>query len=265
MSPPLTTVALPGSAAYFCPMTNDQPLVPAVVVVHGALGSAGQMAPLVQALGAQRRYAEVQALELPGHGDTPLPPETPFSMETFARAIGEQINRSGLRRPVVVGYSMGGYAALLLEHLRPGTLGGILTLGTMLHWTPEVARAASARLNPDVMRAKVPAFASALEQRHAGAGGWETNVSRTASLLQALGEHPPLTHETLASIGCPVHLLVGDRDDSVTLDETVRAASHIPHARASLLPDTPHPIEKVSLELLTREVSDLAKVLSQGT
>lgn len=220
------------------------------------------MAPLVDALTGQRRFAEVRALELPGHGDTPLAAGTHFSMETFARAIGEQIARDALCRPVVVGYSMGGYAALFLEHRAPGTLGGILTLGTKLHWTPDVARTASARLDPDVLRAKVPAFATALAQRHAGCGGWEGNISRTASLLRALGDQPPLTPEVFATIGCPVHLLVGDRDDSVTLDETVRAASHLPRARASLLPDTPHPIEKVRLDLVAREVSDLANVIA---
>ena len=48
----------------------------------------------------------------------------------------------------------------------------------------------------------------------------------------------------------------------ISLEEASRAASHLPHARAALLPDTPHPIEKVTLDLITREVSDLASHLA---
>jgi pimeloyl-ACP methyl ester carboxylesterase len=245
-------------------MSTPTPLVPAVVVVHGALGSAHQMAPVADALRAQRRFAAVVNAELPGHGHTPLPNDGRFSMTTFARAIGDVIAREGLHRPLVFGYSMGGYAALLLEHLAPGTIGGVVTFGTMLHWTPDTAARAASRLDANVLRSKVPAFAALLAERHEQAGGWELVLERTAALLRELGDAPPLTDAVLARVHCPVHLLVGDRDDSVTFEETTRAASHLPRARASLLPDTPHPIEKVSLPQLTQEVSDLAHQLAQG-
>lgn len=243
-------------------MSNAQPLVPSVVVVHGALGSAEQLRPLADTLRAQRRYASVSTVELPGHGRTPLAEGVPFVMTSFAMALQAHIHHERLERPLVFGYSMGGYAALLLEHLAPGTVGGIVTLGTMLHWTPATASRAAARLDASTMRAKVPAFAALLAERHELAGGWEQLISRTATLLRGLGDDPPLADATLTGIHCPVHLLVGDRDDSVTLEEATRAASHLPHARASMLPDTPHPIEKVSLALVAQEISDLASLLS---
>lgn len=257
-------VAQVTTAGYLCRMSSEQPLVPVVMVVHGALGSSCQMAPVVKALLAARRFADVIPVELPGHGETPLEPGAPFTMETFAHAIGSAIARANVPRPLVFGYSMGGYAALLLEQLHPDTVGGIVTLGTMLQWSPDVAARAAARLDPHVLRDKVPAFASVLQARHASAGGWELVLTRTAELLRQLGDHPPLTSSSLAGITCPVHLLVGDRDDSVTLDETMRAASCMPRARASRLPDTPHPIEKVSLSTITREVTDLASRISNG-
>ncbi|GAB1341997.1 alpha/beta fold hydrolase [Gemmatimonas sp.] len=243
-------------------MANAQPLVPAVVVVHGALGSAEQLRPLADTLRAQQRYASVTTIELPGHGRTPLDEGVPFMMTSFAMALQAHIHHERLERPIVFGYSMGGYAALLLEHLAPGTVGGIVTLGTMLHWTPDTANKAASRLNATLMKDKVPAFAAMLAERHEQAGGWEQLVDRTATLLRALGDAPPLTDRILTGIHCPVHLLVGDRDDSVTLEETTRAASHLPHARASMLHDTPHPIEKVSLAHVAQEVSDLASLLT---
>lgn len=243
-------------------MPTPQPLVPDVLVVHGALGSARQMAPLVERLRAGQRFASVTAIELPGHGDTPLPDPHRFSMMGFADAIAEAIAAASLNRPLVFGYSMGGYAALLLACTTPDLIGGIVTLGTMLQWTPAVATRAASRLDAASIREKVPAFAATLEERHAASGGWEQVVSRTAALLQALGDAPPLDAHRLSRIQCPVHLLVGDRDDSVTFDETVRVASQMPGARASLLHDTPHPIERVSLDVITREMSDLASLLS---
>jgi pimeloyl-ACP methyl ester carboxylesterase len=245
-------------------MTAATPLVPAVVVVHGALGSARQMAPVVEALRALRRFADVVPVELPGHGETALAAGQPFDMTVLADALGEAIAHAGITRPLVFGYSMGGYAALVRELRAPGTIGGVVTLGTMLHWTPAIAARAAARLDANLIREKVPAFAATLAERHLGAGGWDTVLAHTARLLRQLGDAPVLTDETLALIHCPVHLLVGDRDDSVSLEETAHAASRLPHARASLLADTPHPIEKVDVALIAREVSDLAQRLSTG-
>ncbi|AMW04501.1 alpha/beta fold hydrolase [Gemmatimonas phototrophica] len=245
-------------------MTSPQPLVPSVIVLHGALGSAEQMRPVAEALQAQRQYASVLNLELPGHGRTELPAGLLFSMRTFAMALQEYVHAKALVRPVVFGYSMGGYVALLLEHLAPGTIGGIVTLGTMLHWTPTIAQQAAARLNSEVIRAKVPAYAELLAARHMHAGGWELLLERTASMLCELGEQPLLTRETLGAVHCPVHLLVGGRDDSVSLEDATTAASHLPRARASLLPDIPHPIEKVDLAVVAREVSDLTAQLTAG-
>lgn len=62
------------------------------------------------------------SVELPGHGDTPVAPDARFDMTTLAQAIGAHITRAAVTKPLVFGYSMGGYAALWLEHLSPGTV-----------------------------------------------------------------------------------------------------------------------------------------------
>lgn len=234
---------------------------PDLLLVHGALGSAAQLAPVAQAFTNTRAYRSVQTIELPGHGASPLAPGQGFDMPTFAEALADEIRARDVQRPLVFGYSMGGYVALLLAAQRPGLLAGIVTLGTMLHWTPDVAAGAVRRLDPAVLRVKVPAFAALLEARHAQAGGWEAVLGHTAALLNGLGASPPLTDAVLRTVPCPVHLLLGDRDDSVSLEDATRAATHLPHARASLLADTPHPIEQVPLEALVRAVGETAAVL----
>ncbi|WP_411279168.1 alpha/beta fold hydrolase [Gemmatimonas sp.] len=234
---------------------------PPIVLIHGALGGAAQMLPIADALSAQ---GDVHCLELPGHGDTPLPDGAPFSMTTFAGALRDDIARRGWQQPLVFGYSMGGYVALLLESRSPGMLGGIVTLGTKFEWTPEIAVAAASRLDASVLRAKVPAFADQLRGRHAGAGGWERVLARTTQLLTDLGSDPLLTAPTLAAVQIPVRVGVGSRDDTVTDGEAARLAALLPHASLHVLHDVPHPIERVPASLVVDLFRDLVRDLPRS-
>jgi len=222
---------------------------PAVLVVHGALGDAEQLRSLADALG---EVGSVHRVELPGHGRTPLPSGADFGMALFAGTIGEaaQRYRVGDRPPICFGYSMGGYAALVLASTSPGALGGIVTLGTKFEWTPALAAVAAARLDASLLQAKVPAFAEQLRQRHEGAGGWELMLGRTAQLLVDLGAAPLLTPHSLANIRIPVRLAVGSRDDTVTVHEVEQVAPLLPQATMHVLRDVPHPIERVPMHLL---------------
>jgi pimeloyl-ACP methyl ester carboxylesterase len=234
-----------------------------ILVVHGALGSAAQMQPVAEAL---RTLGNVVVVELPGHGDTPLPEDTSFGMGTFADAIAAEVARlesaagdAGMPvlAPVVFGYSMGGYAALALEARDPGRLAGIVTLGTKFEWTPEIAEKESSRLDPTAIAAKVPRFAETLAARHAGAGGWEIVLLRTAALLRDLGDSPLLNASALAGIGIPVCIAVGSRDDTVGAEDSARVARSMRSAVTVIVDDAPHPIERVSPDAIRSLVRDL--------
>jgi pimeloyl-ACP methyl ester carboxylesterase len=212
------------------------------------------MAPVVEVL---RALGRVAAVELPGHGATPLPTDAPFSIDSFSATLAVAARLHGDPPPVVFGHSMGGYVALALEAHAPGTFAGIVTLGTKFEWTPESAAREVQRLDPAVMGAKVPRFAQALKARHAGAGGWELVVQRTASLLTAIGASPVLTDEMLARVQVPVRLAVGTEDDTVGAHETARTAARMPNAEMVLLDATPHAIERVPLEPLVELVGSL--------
>jgi pimeloyl-ACP methyl ester carboxylesterase len=211
-----------------------------VVILHGALGSAAQMAPVAAAFDAPWQPVLV---ELPGHGATPLG-AVPFTIEGFAAWLGDELLARGLHQPVVFGYSMGGYVALALEVAAPGTFAAVVTLGTKFDWTPEGAARDAGRLDPVRLAAKVPQFAAELAARHGGAGGWERVLPDTAILLRVLGAAPPLTPEALARVRIPVIVSVGENDDTVSVDETQSAASAL-SGRAVILPGVPHPIERV--------------------
>src|SRR5262245_65815367 len=97
---------------------------------------------------------------------------------------------AGITRAPFFGYSMGGYVALYLALHRPERVDRVATLGTKLRWDPQTAERDAARLDPQVIRAKVPRFADTLAARHEQAGGGESVLARTAEVLQPLGEDP---------------------------------------------------------------------------
>ena len=81
-------------------------------------------------------------------------------------------------------------------------------------------------------------------------------LRETAGLLRELGARPPLTADVLAGIACPVRLAVGDRDATVTLEETRDAMRALPRGTLEVLPGTPHPFERVPLGRLAWSIGE---------
>lgn len=225
----------------------------ALVLLHGALGAADQMAPLRARLDLD---APIVVPDLPGHGARADAADGAWTMDAFADDVRARIAEAGCARAVVFGYSMGGYVALHLAAIAPDVVRAVGTLGTKLAWTPEVAAREVRQLDPAAIRAKVPRFADLLAGRH-GDERWETVLAGTAALLRALGERPRVTPASLATISCPVRLAVGDRDATVTLDETRGAIAALAHGELEVLPGTGHPFERAPLDRIALSVREL--------
>jgi pimeloyl-ACP methyl ester carboxylesterase len=214
-----------------------------LILLHGALGAPAQLQPLA---GALAPHYDIHIPALPGHAGMK---EEHFGIPFFSGFLKSYIQEKGLDNPLVFGYSMGGYVALYSESRWPGLLGGIATLATKLAWDPQSAAKESRMLQPEIMKEKVPAFVATLQQRHAPLD-WKEVVTNTATMMQELGGAPLLGEDEFVKLDLPVFLLLGDRDNMVTLDETLTAYRTIPGAQLALLPGTSHPIEKVDPELL---------------
>jgi len=113
-----------------------------------------------------------------------------------------------------------------------------------------VARWPPGRLDPNAIRAKVPGFANTLAIRHENAGGWEAVLTQTADLLRELGDHPLLSDRNLARIRQRVRVIVGDRDNTVSVEESAAVAGALGAGSLTVLPNTSHPIEQVDLAKL---------------
>lgn len=216
-----------------------------LLLLHGAIGSQDQLVPLKEEL---KPYFDIHCFNFPGHGGDDCAES--FSMHAFTKATVAYCEKHELKEPLVFGYSMGGYVALLIESQYPGTFKKIVTLGTKYEWSEDISAKEIKMLRPDVIEQKVPAFAQQLANRH-GNTHWKDVLHKTASMLLDLGKHPLLTASALQKVSCPTMLLLGDKDNMVSQDETQDAANHLSHGQFQLIPNTPHPIEQVDVSVLS--------------
>jgi pimeloyl-ACP methyl ester carboxylesterase len=85
---------------------------PPLVLLHG-IGSRWQVWQPV--LGRLEAHREVVACDLPGFGDSPMPPPgTPAGIDSLTELTARFLDRLGLDRPHVAGNSLGGWIALEL-------------------------------------------------------------------------------------------------------------------------------------------------------
>lgn len=224
-----------------------------LLLLHGALGAASLFDPLKEKLAGRR---EVYSVNFPGHGGRAF--EGAFSVTAFAEDVLRFMKEKQLGKADIFGFSMGGYVALWLAAKHPDKIGGIFTLGTKFAWSPGTAAHEANFLNPQKIKEKVPQFAAALEKRHAPQN-WELLLQQTAALMEQLGREPLLTPEVLRNIQHPVRIGLGEQDNMVTHEESSQAADALPNGRLVMLPDTPHPVEKVNPETLA------ACILQTGT
>ena len=94
---------------------------PPLVIQHGLFGSARNWATLAKALAATRRVIAVDARN---HGRSPWHDRMDYP--AMAGDLRELIEGEGLGRPVVLGHSMGGKAAMALALTAPESVGALI-------------------------------------------------------------------------------------------------------------------------------------------
>ena len=220
-----------------------------ILLLHGALGAADQLQPLKAAL--TDKY-HVHTLNFKGHGGEQDAEK--FTIELFAAQVLHYLDQHGIEKANLFGYSMGGYAALYLAKHHPQRIHKIFTLATKFLWTPAIAQQEIKMLNAEKIAEKLPAFAQALENRHAP-NDWKKLLQKTAELMVSLGDHSPLTDLDFEQLELPVLIGIGDKDTMVTLEETIQVYRKLKNANLIVLPKTQHPIEKVNLEKLADAIA----------
>lgn len=222
-----------------------------LLLLHGALGHPGYFDFIKEALAAE--YL-VHTPVFEGHAGFRQGDEA-ISMAAYVAQIEKYCEEHDLRQVAIFGYSMGGYAGLCYAAQFPERVTAVMTLATKLNWSPEIAAREAKMLDPVTIKEKVPKFAAYLSSVH-GAAHWEKLCRDIAGLLKDLGEHPLLGAQEYAAIKAKAQLMVGDKDNMVSVEETMAAVKQIEQANFAVLPDTIHPFEKINQELLLRLMRD---------
>ena len=133
-----------------------------ILLLHGALGRSEDLDSLTTALG--KTGYQIHRLCFSGHGGAGF--SNSFGVEQFSQELEDFILTKNISNCIVFGYSMGGFVALHTASRKPGLIGKIITLGTKFDWSTETLAKELRMLNPDLLLAKVPAFAETLIKKH---------------------------------------------------------------------------------------------------
>lgn len=223
-----------------------------LIILHGALGAQIQFEELIPKL---TPHFKVHTFDFDGHGSKSNA-EDEFSIELFARNLKDFLEEHNLHKPLVFGYSMGGYVALKLESLEASTFEKIVTLGTKFDWNRESSEKEAGMLNAEKIEEKIPAFANYLKSLH-GENEWKTVLQKTAKMMLELGKKPSLRAYDFHHIQIPVQLLRGSNDTMVTKNETVNVKELLANGAYQEMIDWVHPINQVSSEELAQQLLSL--------
>jgi pimeloyl-ACP methyl ester carboxylesterase len=205
-----------------------------LILIHGALGTAEELKPLVPYL--ENHYA-VHLYELPGHGERAGESEK-FKLNELEKDFRSFIQKMG--DCVVFGFSLGGYLALQAAMHGEKRIKGIVTLGTKVKWSPEEAEKEVRNLDVQFLEEKAAPFYTYLSELH---GDHLVELCRhTAAFMRELGDQPTLTTETVTDISIPVRMGRGGKDRMVDAESTCTLVEAIPHAEYIEIPSFPHPL-----------------------
>ena len=212
---------------------------PCVLALHGWRRSHADFAPVLGAgLSGPSGPVAAVALDLPGFGASPEPPEAWGSPE-YAAALDEVLEAMAL--PVVVlGHSFGGRVAVHLAARRPEAVRALVLTGVPLVRLGHAPRpAVGYRWVRALARAGLvgPAGLEAARERY---GSEDYRAARGVVrevLVRVLAER---YEEPLGRLTCPVDLVFGENDPVTPPAIGEAAARLLPSARCTVLPGVGH-------------------------
>lgn len=225
---------------------------PPVLMLHGNGEEHGIFGPVIDAVCASGRA--VIALDSRAQGQSTRGAARPLTYELMAADAIEACARLGVPEAHVLGFSDGGILGLLLARDWGEHVLSLTALGANL--TPS----GLPKEDTDWM-----AYAAAENRRWAAEGHEGATLedgtpvpspaesAQIAELLQLMVENPQIDAASLASVSCPVTVMVGEFDE-ILPEETERIVAAIPGARKVVEPGVDHNLPKMAPAAVAREL-----------
>jgi pimeloyl-ACP methyl ester carboxylesterase len=220
-----------------------------LVVLHGANGSAADLAPLLQRLGTDR---PVFALDMVGHGGRPVPDQ--LTLADLVEDVRAQLDAQGVGPAHWFGYSVGGLVALKIAAREPDRFLSLATLTAKIVYDQAAISHAVHLADPDRVGRANPDRPDVLRRMHAPQD-WMHVLDTVRRMFLGFADAPPITEAELARIGTPV-LALGAMEDPIVPAAEVRSLVRLlPRATAALFPGTAHPIARAPLDTIVRTLA----------
>ena len=194
---------------------------PTILALHYWAGAGHEFDAVRALLPPEARFF---APDLPGFGEQPIPVGFDYSVAAYADWVAAYIAENKLDNYVLVGHSMGGKIALALADRRPAGLQRLVLLSPSPP-TPEpisdADRAASMAAWAKPFEAKktyakiVKLPLSVAQHRQVVADNLRTTQAAWEAWLQ-LGSREDISAQ-MPHISVPCHLLVGEKDEAISL------------------------------------------------
>ena len=247
----MTEFATSGNARIAYDVTGEGP---DVLLIHAGVNDRRGWRHAIDRLSPDFRCI---AYDMRGHGETEYEPEEGWSPHEDARAV---LDAAGAARPVVVGCSMGGQAAIDLALAHPDRVGALLLIGTAVRGAPypELTEGPTAELNARFEEAEEDGDLEELNRLDArmwldgpaapeGRVGGEARAlfeEMNARALRSPDPGPqaevPDAWPRLERIAAPALVLVGELDAEEIVAIAPQVAERIPDAELRRLDGVAH-------------------------
>lgn len=178
-----------------------------LILLHGGLGSIGMVKEVLNALAKGRR---VIGVDLHGHGRTAIGDRT-LSLEGMGKDVAELIKYLGLEKADVMGYSMGGGAALQVAIQHPERVRKLIVVSAphkRAGWFPEMQTGMASMSAAVAEVSKQSPMYELYSQNAPRLEDWPVLLDQVGVML---GTDYDWTNE-VAALKMPVMLVVGDAD-----------------------------------------------------
>lgn len=199
-----------------------------IVLLHGGLAHSAYWGELIADLA---RDHDIITIDSRGHGRSSRS-HAPFGYELMATDVLAVLDRLGVQRCRIVGWSDGAIIGLTIAWHHPERLAGLFAFGA----NADPSGVKDTEANP-----VFGAFTTRAGQEYARLSPTPGEFrSFVGQIRKMWAEQPHMTAADLAGIHVPVWVVDGDHEEAILRDNTLFMADHIPGARLMLLPGTSH-------------------------